>query len=98
MTKNELLKNLDKIHTTELGVDRIKKNLELKKQDLEKDFSLDKEKYDLTHDDVVGYCKDKIKSPNAIIERKGKNWYVTIDGAIITVNASSYTIITAHKL
>lgn len=87
MTKNELLKNLDKIHTTELGVGRIKKNLELNEKN-----------YDLTHDDVVSYCKDKIKSPNAIIERKGKNWYVTIDDAIITVNASSYTIITAHKI
>lgn len=97
MTKNELLKNLDKIHTTELGVDRIKKNLELKKQELEEDF-LDKKNYDLRHDDIVSYCKDKIKSPNAIIERKGKNWYVTIDDAIITVNASSYTIITAHKI
>ncbi len=94
MTKNELLKNLDKIHTTELGVDRIKKNLELN----EKNFSLDEENYDLTHDSIVSYCKDKIKSPNAIIERKGKNWYVTIDDAIITVNASSYTIITAHKI
>lgn len=96
MTKNELLKNLDKIHTTELGVDRIKKNLELKKQEIEEDFSLDKE--NMIHDDIVSYCKDKIKSPNAIIERKGKNWYVTIDDAIITVNASSYTIITAHKI
>ena len=84
---NELVKNLDKIHTTELGVDRIKKNL-----------SLDEETLKLKNDDVVSYCKDKIKSPNATIERKGKNWYVTIDDAIITVNASSYTIITAHKI
>jgi len=33
----------------------------------------------------------------AIIGRQGKNWYAQIDGCIITVNASSYTIITAHK-
>ena len=33
---------------------------------------------------------------NSII-RKGKNWYVSIDDIIITVNAYSYTIITAHK-
>lgn len=26
---NELLKNIDKIHTTELGIDRIKKNLNI---------------------------------------------------------------------
>ena len=48
-------------------------------------------------DDVVKYCVDKIKQYNAIIERKGKNYYVTVDGIIITINASSYTIITAHK-
>ncbi len=30
---NELLKNIDKIHTTSLGVDRIKKNLNLTKED-----------------------------------------------------------------
>ena len=75
----QLLNNLDKLHTTELGVVRIKKNL-----------SLDT-------DDVVTWCKDKISSAYAIITRKGKNWYVAIDGCIITVNAHSYTIITAHK-
>ena len=39
-----------------------------------------------------------ICSPEAVIERKGKNWYITVDGCIITVNAYSYTVITAHKL
>ena len=48
-------------------------------------------------EDIVEYCIDKIKQENAVIERKGKNYYVTVDGIIITVNASSYTIITAHK-
>ena len=84
--ENELLKNLDKLHTTELGVERIIKNLSLNSKD------------DLRNIDVVEYCKMKIRSPNASIERKGKNWYVTIDGEIITVNANSYTIITAHKV
>lgn len=76
---NELLENLDKLHTTELGVVRVKKNL-----------SLDT-------DEVVDWCKAKIESPNAIITRNGKNWYVNVDGCVITVNAYSYTIITAHK-
>jgi hypothetical protein len=76
---NELLINLDKLHTTELGVVRLKKNL-----------SLDTDK-------VVDWCKTKIKSPHATITRNGKNWYVNIDGCIITVNGYSYTIITAHK-
>ena len=75
----KLLDNLDKVHTTEMGVDRIKRNIEV---DVE---------------DIVEYCKSKIKQENAIIERKGKNYYITVDGIIITVNASSYTIITAHK-
>ena len=37
------------------------------------------------------------KITNAVITRSGKNWYVNIDNCIITINAYSYTIITAHK-
>ena len=77
---NALILNLDKLHTTEMGVDRIKRNLNL-------DVS-----------DVVKWCYEKIKSTGAVIERKGKNWYVFIDDCKITVNAHSYTIITAHKM
>ena len=77
--KNELISNIDKVHTTELGVVRIKKNLSL------------------NTDDVVQWCKLKIVADNANIERQGKNWYVTVDDAIITVNAYSFTIITAHR-
>jgi hypothetical protein len=47
--------------------------------------------------DVVVWCKSGILDKNADITRQGKNWYVGIDGCVITVNASSYTIITAHK-
>lgn len=75
----ELLSHLSQIHTTTLGVDRIKKNLALHV------------------DDVVDWCKEKIQSPNGRITRKGKNWYIAVDGCEITVNAQSYTIITAHK-
>lgn len=78
LENNNLLDYLDKLHTTELGVGRIKKNL-----------SLDT-------DEVVEWCKEKIGSPHAVIIRKGKNWYVHVEGYIITVNAYSYTIITAH--
>jgi len=76
---DELLKNLDKLHTTELGVERIKRNLLL------------------DTDDVVGWCKAKFDSVKAVITRSGKNWYVNVDNCIITVNAYSYTIITAHR-
>ena len=75
----ELLNNIDKVHTTEMGVDRIKRNI------------------DVDVEDIVKYCIDKIKQENAVIARKGKNYYVTVDGIIITANASSYTIITAHN-
>jgi len=78
--KYELIQNLEKLHTTELGIGRIKKNLFLEL------------------DDVVKWCRDKILDSNAIIVRKGKNWYVDIDNCEITVNAYSYTIITAHKI
>lgn len=74
-----LLSNIDKIHTTEMGIDRIKRNLEL------------------DTNNVVEWCKDKIKLPNCSILKNGKNYYVTIDGCVITVNSYSYTIITAHK-
>jgi hypothetical protein len=56
-----LKENLDKLHTTNLGIERIKRNLSL----------------DI--DDVVSWCKSKIKSPKALINRKGKNWYVNVD-------------------
>lgn len=48
--------------------------------------------------DPVEWCKAAISSPEAVIERKGKNWYIVYKDNVITVNASSYTIITAHKI
>jgi len=75
---NELLTNLDKIRTTELGIVRVKRNLGLEA------------------DDIVDWCKLKIKEADKII-RIGKNWYVYAESAVITVNAYSFTIITAHK-
>lgn len=70
--------NINKLHTTELGVERIRRN-----------FSLDTE-------DVVSWCREQISRPETVITRNGKNWYAHINGCIITVNARSYTIITAH--
>lgn len=70
---------LDRLHTTDLGQVRIRRNLQL------------------NIDDVVSWCKQQITADSSQVIRKGKNWYVHIDGCIITVNAGSYTIITAHK-
>ncbi len=49
----------------------------------------------LDADDVVAWCRERIKAPDAVVERRGKNYYVTSGGAVLTVNAHSYTIITA---
>lgn len=76
----KLILNIEKLHSTDLGIERIKRNL-----------SLDV-------DDVVTWCREKIQSPNAFISRRGKNWYVDVENCKITVNAYSYTIITAHLL
>ncbi len=78
-SQNELILNLDRLHTTELGIMRIKRNLSFEVED------------------VVNWCREKIESTDAYIVRKGKNWYINIDNCTITVNAYSYTIITAHK-
>jgi hypothetical protein len=74
-----LLENLDKLHTTELGVERIKNNL------------------GLTVDDVVAWCKAALCDARCVIRRAGKNWYAIGDSWEITINARSYTIITAHR-
>jgi hypothetical protein len=45
----------------------------------------------------VEWCRQKIKQSGEII-RTGKNWYAHTDDCVITVNARSYTIITAHRI
>ena len=79
--KNDLIENIEKLHTTPMGVERIRRNLEL--GDGVKD--------------VVVFCQQEVLDDKAEISQQGKNWYVKIDGCIITVNAYSYTIITAKK-
>ena len=77
---NGLIENIDKLHTTKLGEERIKRNLQI------------------TTEDVVEWCKTQILLENTLIERIGKNWYVTVNNRKITVNAHSYTVITAHQV
>lgn len=52
----------------------------------------------LDTDDVVEYCKNKIRNKECNIYKQGKNWYIEIDNIKITINSYSYTIITAHKI
>ena len=56
-----------------------------------------KQNLGLKTDDVVEWCRQAIMQSGEII-RTGKNWYIKTDNAVITVNANSYTIITAHKI
>ena len=78
MHKETLLKNLEKIHTTEMGVGRIQRNLGI-------------------DDEPVSYCISKLKKEDSMVTKEGKNYYVEVDDCIITINSSSFTIITAHK-
>lgn len=77
---NALTENIGKLHTIEMGKERMKRNLQIETED------------------VVQWCKTRILSKKASIERTGKNWYVTVNDCRITVNTHSYTIITAHKM
>jgi hypothetical protein len=78
MHKKVLLENIERIHTTEMGVARISKNLRIE-------------------GDVVKYCILKLENDESEVSKKGKNYYVEVDEEIITINSSSFTIITAHK-
>lgn len=77
--KKELIDNINKIHTTELGVERIRRNLDLKT------------------DNVVEYCIELIKKENNKVKKNGKNYYITYKDIELTINASSFTVITAHR-
>jgi hypothetical protein len=78
MHRKTLLENADKIHTTEMGIGRIQRNL-----------GIDEE--------PVGYCISKLENEDSKVTKEGKNYYVEADDCIITINSSSFTIITAHK-
>jgi hypothetical protein len=72
--------DIEKLHTTPMGIDRIQRNL---------GFDVE---------DVVTWCKEAVrKAVASAIEHHGKNWYVTGNGFVLTINAHSHTIITAHK-
>ena len=78
MFKKELIKNIDKIHITDMGLKRISDNLSLNEKD------------------VLCVCKEMIKDDESSIRKEGKNYYVYKDNIVLTINSSSYTIITAR--
>ena len=77
MQKEDLIKNIDKLHITSLGIIRVKKNLGI-------------------DSDILSYCKKVIKNHKSKVIKYGKNYYCSGLNICITINASSYTIITAH--
>lgn len=79
MMKEELLANLDKFHTTDLGKVRLQKHLLLREEN------------------PVLWAKGFIQRSETKISHKGKNFYVSDNHIMLTINASSYTIITGHK-
>ncbi len=80
MPKEVLLSNIGLLHTTKMGIERIKKNL------------------NIDNCDPVLYCKNFILDKKCNISKRGKNYYCELNNIIITINSSSYTIITAHKI
>lgn len=48
--------------------------------------------------DVVQWCRAQMMLPDAVVERKGKNCYITTERCKITIHAHSHTIITAHPV
>ena len=79
MHKKTLIENIDKIHTTEMGVGRIQRNLGIDGEPVE-------------------YCISKLQKEDSTVTKEGKNYYVEVDNCRITINSSSFTIITAHKI
>lgn len=78
MDREILILNIDKIHTTLLGGERIRSNLMLGEID------------------AVLFCKNIILDRSCNVYRRGKNYYCDDGNIVLTVNAYSYTIITAH--
>lgn len=48
--------------------------------------------------DVIEFCKSIIRNKKCNMYRQGKNYYFKLDNIVLTVNAKSYTVITAHNV
>lgn len=77
--KEILLANIEKIHTTELGEERLIKNLKL------------------TNKNPIRYVKELLRNSRSHVYKKGKNFYCEYNHTRLTINADTFTVITAHK-
>lgn len=77
--KNDLISNINRLHTTEMGAIRVHRNMAV----------------DI--DGITDFVRKCVFAPGSDIVRRGKNWYVYLPDCVVTINASSFTIITAHR-
>lgn len=71
---------IDNLHTTPMGAERVRNNIGIP-----------------GNIDVIAWARKVISAaPKSSIIRRGKNWYITNDRFILTVNGQSFTLITAH--
>lgn len=78
-----LIQNIDKIHTTQMGLARIIKNIGIYRQN--------------SYSEIINFCREIINNPSTKIIIHGKNYYIELNDIILTINRHSFTIITAHK-
>ena len=52
----------------------------------------------ISRETALSYCISIITDERADVVRRGKNLYFTGNDTVVTVNAGSHTIITAHRL
>lgn len=57
-----------------------------------------KRNLNLEYIDVIEFCKSLIQNEKCEIYRQGKNYYFKLDKTVLTINAKSYTVITAHNI
>ncbi len=73
--------DITRLHTTPMGAGRIRRNLSL-----------------CPNTDAVDFVRRIVSAaPDCNIISRGKNFYVHTRNIVITINAHSNTIITAHK-
>lgn len=72
-----------RLHTTVMGAERLRRNLGL---------------HDLSDNELMTAIRQLVSDPAATIERRGKNYYVTSRHCLVTINASSHTVITGRRI
>ncbi len=83
---NNLIKNINLIHTTEMGYQRIIKNIGVFDTNIQKNREL-----------ILNFCKQIVKNSKSKTIIIGKNYYISNNNITLTINRHSFTIITAKN-